>query len=767
MSGPPQAGDDPPTRDQPPSGPGTARSSGSFRRYLWPAVAGFQFVALVAAGGLAYHFWKQTPATPQPPESGETAPRAAQPSEAEAPKPGGGLAAPRSHDQPAPTAPGRAEEPPAPGTSPPRAETREQPKEPPTLERADGWFREGAFKEALEAYQALADVESIPKAIREVAAYRRALTLERLEDWQPALTAYRDLASRSGDPFVVATAELGQARVWLRLRQPLDAKTLLYKLLLDSGEAQAADSPLLADTRYQLALALTMEAVRAEEPGPLNDALASPSTTDWSFDEALTYVQPTRPAPRRKLPEQIAVSSTSGRVEETLVRGRVRGKSVRALVDELCSKAGLQSRWSDRAAVLAEKRTADLEAEPLPLGDVLQALVDPLGIHWEAGGRTLTLTAAEEATPARAAAYRAAAARRALQAAVASFPGHALTPAASLMFGNLAHHAGDATTALGWYERLVRDAPRSPVDVEAYFNVATTYRRLGDFERARTMYYRVVDRAPGHRLAPLAYLRIGQCYLEEDEPAKAVTPLRRSLSGPTTQAAGAATLGLALVRAGNPAAAAEILRRYRDPLLAEPYRAPANFVSALARFRAAEEALTRRRVAADLLAAALGFRPSPLLGPAGRVELALAFRELDMPAEMAGVLEDALPASRGVLADEMTLMLADYRQASGQQDAAVRSLRAVAAQPGPKAVAAQLRLADLALQLGHPDECLQWCRLVIDANRADAAPVLLRLMGRAFEMKQDHLRAARCFGGEFPDLAALPPAAPPKPSSGS
>src|SRR5262249_18767229 len=95
---------------------------------------------------------------------------------------------------------------------------------------------------------------------------------------------------RTENPRAAAAADIGQARVLVRLRQPGEAKNLLYSVLLRSGSPELRGQALLGDARYLLALTLTLDALKPGKPGPLSDSLAEYTATDWPVDAALEWV---------------------------------------------------------------------------------------------------------------------------------------------------------------------------------------------------------------------------------------------------------------------------------------------------------------------------------------------------------------------------------------------------------------------------------------------------------------------------------------------
>jgi tetratricopeptide (TPR) repeat protein len=517
-------------------------------------------------------------------------------------------------------------------------------------------------------------VERATAGLRDAFRYRLALCLEGLGRWDQALTVYRTLASHTPSARASAVALLGQARVWLRMRRPAEAKALLCDLLRRSALPALHGQPFLIDARYLLALASALDVLPNEPPGPFRDDPVSPLTTDWALDHALDWDRGTSAsiaAGAEPLAGEI-IAVKPGDVPH--VRIRVQHMPVAGLLDRLAEQAHWRIDWSARARQQVEDRggAVALEGESLP--DTLRLLIEPLGLVWKLEGDKLTFSSEEEAPAERLHALRVDEARRGLREAVRAHPRHPLTPAAYLELGSLEAAAGRPEDALAWYARLLREWPRVPLAIEAHYNTGLLLVRQGDRPAARQAFFRVIDRAPAHELAPLAYWRVGRLYLEEGDPAKALSPLRRAVRGgpgSAAHAAAALTIAAAYLLTDNPRATNAILLEHRELVARDNYQPAAAFLDTLARFRALTDRLHRQREANDLLAALLAVHDDMLLGPAGLALMGHAYRDLGMPDEMVRMYRKALPHLRGPLAAELSLALAEAYWAADKRGAAV------------------------------------------------------------------------------------------------
>ena len=203
---------------------------------------------------------------------------------------------------------------------------------------------------------------------------------------------------------------------------------------------------------------------------------------------------------------------------------------------------------------------------------------------------------------------------------------------------------------------------------------------------------------------------------------------------------------------------------YRRPQTDQPRtvaHAAAAFLNALARHRAATASSTRplpaspggkaagRMETADLLAALLAFQCRPSLGGVGQLLVGQAYKELGMPEQMAKVFEAAIPTVPPAAAQEMSYCLAEQHWADGKREPALKLLTALATSgQGKWGRAARLRLASIALSDGQAQQCLTACTALLHDNDAVDRPVVLRLMGTAYEQLGEFQNAAKCFAGE-------------------
>lgn len=617
------------------------------------------------------------------------------------------------------------------------------------LDEVDRLVRVGRYELALTLCRSFCDRAAA--GMRDAFRYRLALCLEGLGHWDEALLAYRGLASRTESTRRGAIALLGQARVWLRMRRPAESKALLCDLIRRSSAPHLRQMPFLPDARYLLALAGSLELLPNERPGPFNHHPVGPLSSDWSLERALDWdavgATPALPAPSAAA--EIIQVQPGG-----LVRIEVQNCPLPSLLDRLAEKAALRIDWTPRARQQVEGRSVVVALDRVSLADALRVLAEPMGLLWKIQGGKLALSSEEEATPEAIKDLRLVDAQRALREAVTTYQRHPLTPAAFLVLGDLEALVGRLDEAAAWYSRLIREWPRSPLAVEAQYNIGLMRHRQQNRPAARQAFYRVVDRAPAHELTPLAYWRIGRLFLDEGDPVQALSPLRRALGGvPGSPARAAATLTIAAAHLlnDNPRAAHAVLLEHRQLVAEEHYRPAAAFLDTLSRFRAAVDRRQRQREAGDLLAALLAVRDDPLLGYGGMILAGQAFQELGMREEMIRSYEKVLPYLRGQLATELSLSVAEAYWAADKRKAAVDAYRKLlAAGPSSGARRARLRLAEIALAEKNPQDCLKGCRELLQEKSGVDVAAVLRMMAAAYEQLGQRDKAIRCLSGELP-----------------
>lgn len=610
----------------------------------------------------------------------------------------------------------------------------------------DRLLLDGRYAEARIAGEALR--EKTEGTARDALDYRMSLCNEALGQYAQALEGYAALVARCADTPAGLAAATGQARLWLRGGKVAQARRQLASLYLRTGRSPLHGQPALADGPFLFGLTLAREIFADEMPGPINFAPAHP-LPEVAVAPMVTAVKWTAaPAAAEFNPTPTTVQKTGSKAESWTISTAIKQAVTLEFLNDLGEKAGLRIDWTPEARKQATGQSFPIAADRLPLLEVVRAVAAASDLGWELTEGKLTLSI----LPNGPGPIRQAIARRALLEAVSAAPENVLAPLVSLELGNLEMSAGRQKEAISWYERLIRDRPRSPIAGSAYFNLGLVHARLGERGPARDAFYQAIDRNPISPLASLAYLHIGRLYLEDANPTLAARALRRGQSqgaNAVDRTCASLLLAAAELMDENPRAAHAEISDARRTIGEEPFVRPAALLDALARFRATTDATRRDRAAGDLLEALLTFQEDSVLGPIGRMLAGQAYRDLALGDEMATQYQKAIPGVASPLVLSMKADLAEHLMATGKKGAA-RLLREVAAKPGPRAGRAELHLAEMALQQKHPDECITRCRKALSSGDATLGADAVRLMGQAFTQKGDHAAAARCFAGKPP-----------------
>jgi tetratricopeptide (TPR) repeat protein len=612
------------------------------------------------------------------------------------------------------------------------------------LAKAEALFKEGRYRQALAIFEpAIAG----DKATGAVVLLRAALCHERLGEFDSAIRLYRRLVEHGAES-AVTLASLAQARLYLARNHSAEARTVLTPLVLQARR-YLADTVLLADAECLWSLALAHLALGPSTARTHPElAFASFAWDPERYLEALA--QP--PAQGADGGERLRVTTAPGSAEPTIVEARMTLQPVRQVLDRIAHAAGFTMSWTAEAINQANARKTTLWLADRPAIDVLRAVAVQADLVCIVQDGSITLTTAAAAADQSRAAFRRAAAERALHGVIARHPRHDWTAAAYLARAAL-DVEDDPGVALHWCERLILEAPRSPLTVNASFRRGLILEQRGELAEAEKAFFHVVDQAPGHALTPEALLHIGSMQLQAGEIGKAISVLRRGAAlgaEPTVQARLALMLAAAHAVSDEPLAALAALARQRETLAGDAYRPVAAFLAAYARYRQA--VLTQRLMRQDheLVAALLHFPNDTSLGVYGPILAARAFADAGMPEQAAQTLQAALPSTKGPLAHEAKHRLGQALARLGKNSEAARLFEELTQGQHRFTASAHLQLATLDLNANRPDACLERLHALMREPGTLNVAEVLTVMGRTYERKRDFVRAAQCFAGELP-----------------
>ncbi len=629
-----------------------------------------------------------------------------------------------------------------PGAGPGDPVTPPRPLTKADLKKIDDLLLEGGHADALAQLGLGSPAGSKPTPD---VAYRVALCLEQLGKPSGAAEYYR-ACLMAPSPHLRIASQLGLARSAMRDGKEDHAQGLLCGLLCRSGGAAFAHHPYRAEAMSLLALALARQCQGNPAPHATRpDALAW-GTAALPPERYLRWGEkpPSAAVPPPPVPEQITVSASSDDPLGFRVTGRREQADLGGVLDRLAASAGLKAAWAEDARAAVAGRRVDLECDGASLAGLIDWLTAPHGVLAEHGEKKLTFRLIEGHPAARREH-----ALRGLRAALALAGDHPAAGDLFLAMGNLHAAAGRWQDAAGWYERLAREHPRADALTASCYNLGLARLARGNAAGAREAFYRNIDQAPAHPLAPLAYWWVARSHLDEKDLDGALTPLRRARGHPAAAStAPAAALGLVIrdILKGQPGQALDLLRERRAVLREGPFARPAAVLAAFAHTRLpADDARKDKEASAELLGVALS-QDGDWLGTAFRYIRGQALRELGLHEEMVALHDGAAPESNP-LVREMRLRSAEALIQQAARARARPRLERLAAGKDVWGRRARLALAELDLRDGQSDRCLQRCRDLLIGEHGDRGDVLT-VMSRAYAARRDFARAAEALAGQ-------------------
>ena len=201
-------------------------------------------------------------------------------------------------------------------------------KPPRTIHQADrqvgdDLLRAGRFEAALHYYRSLGSTDSL-RLPREL-SFRIALCQEGLGLWDEALAGFRSIASSTESSPLSSAATLGQARIWMRLKQPEHAVPLLRSLALQSH----LPDRIVQEVSFLVPLALTTEMTATPEAaehsgaGSRNDLIPVAVSIEWQWETILEGIDLERQHHDPPPDASEATHKSSIAEEETLTIARV------------------------------------------------------------------------------------------------------------------------------------------------------------------------------------------------------------------------------------------------------------------------------------------------------------------------------------------------------------------------------------------------------------------------------------------------------------
>jgi tetratricopeptide (TPR) repeat protein len=605
------------------------------------------------------------------------------------------------------------------------------------LGRIDTLIRAGSFAKSLEACKAAASLVDA-RAL----AYREAVCLEALGRLKEAGEKYQKAERSERDQAAWARAVLGQSRCAVAAGDLAEARRHLDRATLRSGHPDCAGTHVYEECLFLRARidSRQLGPVRAMDPFD-PEAVAWPSlggALDSYFEWLPPETVPTGSVGPARPNAVVARRNSAGGFDVT---AHLPERPLCDVLRAVAAAAGVKLQLDEPASAALAKELAAVDAEAMPLPELLAALTGRFGVNWKLAGETMS----GSVTPATATNREAVAAS--FRRAIAAAPEHPLVIAARAYLANYDLLAGRAREAEKEYEAILAVAPEVPASRHVAYNLGLTELKLGEVRAARTRFVGLLDRAPRSRWADYGWWWAGRIDLDSGDEASAKKAFRAALAGQTREVTSAAAMGVCVCEllGGQEEAAREALRDSRIDTR-DDHAALGGFLESLLHYRAAPTVGRRERMLKAMLTAA----DARKVGPGGALLAGRIYRELDQGERMA-VLYDAVSESvRGPVAVRMTFDAATWYDLIERPELARQRYLAVAATDAKElGTQAELRLASMALRERKAEECVRRCRVVLERPGVDRLEVLA-LMGRAYESQRQYRLAADCFAGRVP-----------------
>lgn len=597
------------------------------------------------------------------------------------------------------------------------------------------------------------------RAQDDVLHYRCGICAEALGNRDRALSEYATALGAAHDESLITLCRLGQARIWRKLGHTDMSLQLLAAAWLTNGHSQRA-SVLRPFTAYLLADSLAAAGVAAEKSDlAADDGLKYPTWEFELFDPALLYyirsdaTPETGNEPGVHMVAASADNSTDGAIQANLPR-----IGVINVVEALCRAAGFQAEWSAAARVAVSSRSAEVCLANGNLAMCLDMLTTPLDVAWTQEEQKIRLWTEDEVAAPTLANLRRSAARRAMEHAAQQHAEFPLSAQALIVLGNLAQREGRFDVAERMYQSMLEQQPLSPVRSDAWFNLGKLYLGSNRLDAALDAFWHVIDCGAPPATSGTAYLYVGRLLLDMEQPRRAIAPLIRAAQlavDTNLRTKSVFSLAAAYLLYDSPAAANEAMMDFRSDVESQSLQAA--FLSALARYRAAEDPARRLYEAEALLSAADAVKASDFFGRYGWYLRGSAYQELLLPEIAAGIYREALdsptpPPYRDAVAFGLATSLLDTGDVAGGRARLVEVMQHAQSSWRWRA---GFRLCRLLIEAKETQAAASTARMLVEeCTSRDDKTQALQMLGAAYQQLGDHASAALCFAGSLPDAAS-------------
>ncbi len=581
--------------------------------------------------------------------------------------------------------------------------------------------------------------------------YREALSLEGMKRYKAASKLYAQAANPDGDPAKWAVAALGQVRCAIAQGDSVFANKLLSRIALQSGRPgmpAALNGECLFLRAHCELLDLGVEA----EVDPFN-----PNAISWpSLSTKLEHVLDAFPygaAHKHDEHEEhddsaqhtadegdhVPQPKVIAKADEQLVSWNRTSGSILSHVQGLAEQFHWELKIGAKETSELATRSSPVQVAGLPVGEVLSALLHPMGLEWKQAGTQLVIRKpTSEPSWAEASAT--------LQRALAVAPKHLAAPSARICIANCDLEMGRTRSAITSYQKFLETEPAATAARDASYNLGLHHAQQGEWKFAKQQFLDVIDRSKGGRWQELGRWWLGRVALDSGDIGLSLKFFRMLFESSSKDLRAGAVLGVAACHLFNDdvEAAQEVLLKLRAP--AGTIQNIGTVFKTWVQQKLKPSAGRAERVY-DSLKVANDLRG---LGTIGLYLAGKMYREMDDRTRMADVFAFATLRCRGPIAVRMHFELAEFWNEFDNRDEARQHYLATAIlDPEGWGRHALVGLAGLALREGEPRECLALCKQYLQVREARASDVL-SLMGRSYEQLGKYRAAAECFAGKFP-----------------
>jgi tetratricopeptide (TPR) repeat protein len=604
--------------------------------------------------------------------------------------------------------------------------------------------------------------------------YRICVARELVGQVEVAGESYRALTGESVSASIRLAAQLGQARIWMETGEREMARAVLARAKSSPIIIARPEGALAGEVSHLLAQSFMPAPRDFDEVAYLDDGMYSASRR-WSAAQLLALaedVEPLAAAPKvAGDPEnEIEILYSYGpHPDETRIFASLhKPQLILELVAKLAEKTAIKIEWSQGARLEVQNRLQKFDKRDVSVAIALDELLSTYNLLWTWEEDRVVVRSPSECDAHKLESIRREFAGRLLRRAVSEHPDHSLAKYSFLALGALSFVNGDYANATSVYDKFETQFPDSSDVIVAYFNNAKTLLKQGQRDLAIQSFFQVADGGHGHPLQSAANAYVGRLFLENGQIEEATRPLIRAVSTATgaQRAVPAIMLSSAYILAENSHAAVKVLVEERSHILDaevdESLRSIAELITSYAGFLVAHGDLEVADGGRKLVQSLSHLQLDPRVGQHVLLIAGNAFEAVGLLARMEDLFVEKI--EQGLMPwvrEEVLLRLERSFLESGQIGRA-RALieRSLVNEDEPLSVNATLQLARLCMAEGNQIEALAVCReLLTNDLTSEQKAEVLRVMGRFYELNNEHYQAALCFAGMLPGAEAQLPAA--------